>query len=279
MFQSHFKSDSMRAKIFIPISLLAVLLWSCGKDLLAPITPENSAIVESYLHAGDSVITVKITRLLPFSEDTADATEYISGLKLTVNGIELTETDTGIYTLDLGENRIQPGDTYLLSFEHYGATITSTATIPALPVNLAISANNVYMDRITSSGGMPSGGPMDDLDLTWDNDDAGNYYVLIEYLESTPDYINYAMASSDVSTIQGISPMTTSGTRLGNRNLYFFGSYRIVVFRVTDDFADLYEQSTSNSNNIVTPVTTINNGFGVFTGMASDTVFLEVIEN
>jgi len=48
---------------------------------------------------------------------------------------------------------------------------------------------------------------------------------------------------------------------------------------VNDDFADLYSQTAVNSNNITNPVTTIKNGFGVFTGMASDTVYLEVNEN
>lgn len=278
MFQSHFKSGNMNTKYFLFIALIAVLFSSCGKELTTPILPEKVAIVESYLHAGDSIITVKVTKLLPFSTDTSNATEYISELNIQINGSTLTETDTGVYTLLLGDKRIQPGESYKLKFLYYGDTVSSTTVVPPKPVNLSISTTLIYTDRITSSSGFPPN-QMSDIDLTWDNTDSSYYYVLIEYLESTRDYINYRSASLDLSSTQSISPMSNSSTRIGMRNLYFFGSYRIVLFKVNKDFVDLYQQTTSNSNNITTPITAINNGFGVFTGMASDTVNLEVVAN
>ena len=254
------------------------LLTACGKELTTPIEAEKVAIVESYLYAGDSIITVKVSKMLPYSDDTSAAIEYISGLQLLVNGIAMTETATGVYTLQLGDKRIQPGELYSMKFLYFSDTVTSTTIIPDKPVNFSISSGTVYADRMTSTGGMP-GTPMEDVALTWDNADTSYYYVLIEYLETSFDYINSNMEDSDLSAVQGISPVSSSGTRLGMRNLYFFGSYRIILFKVNSDFADLYQTATANSNNITNPVTTINNGYGVFTGMASDTVYLEVVEN
>jgi len=269
-----------KTKTFFLFLLSGLLLGSCAKELTEPLSPESTAIVESYICAGDTIITIKLTKLLPFSDDTSEATEYISGQHLQINGYDLTETGTGIYTLSLGENRIQPGETYSLKFGYFNDTVSSATTIPEKPEDFALSENYVYADRISSSGFVPGGsGPMDDIDLKWTNDDGSYYYVLIEYLESTPDYINYNMADADVSTVQSIAPMSSSGTRIGMRNLYFFGSYRVVLFKVNKDFVDLYQQTSANSNNITNPVTTINNGFGVFTGMASDTAFLDVLEN
>lgn len=266
--------------IFAYILIAAAgLLSSCSKELMPALDSETTAIVESYLYAGDSLITVKLTKLLPFSDGTENATEYITGQHLLINGTELTETGNGIYTLHLGTQRVLPGVTYTLKFPYYSDTVSSETTIPDKPLDFAISSNEIYANRVTSSGGFPGGGPMENLDLTWTNNDASYYYVLIQYLESTPDYINYNTADMDVSTTQSIEPMSSSGTMLGMRNLYFFGSYRIVLFKVNKDFVDLYQQTSANSNNITNPVTTINNGFGVFTGMASDTVFLEVLEN
>jgi len=266
--------------IFIPILLLTLgLLTSCSKELITPITPDNVAIVESYLYAGDSVITIKVTKILPFSEDTSEATEYITGLHLTINDIALTETGSGIYTLQLGNEQIQPGESYELKFLYASDTVSSTTIIPDKPMNFSISSNEIYTDRITSSGGgMPSGPPAD-LTLSLENTDKSYYYVLIQYMESERDYINYQSESLDLSDTTSISPMNTSETRLGTRNLNFFGSYRIILFKVNDDFADLYQQSSVNSNNITNPVSLINHGYGVFTGMASDTVYLEVKEN
>jgi hypothetical protein len=269
----------MKSTLFAIVLLTFALLTSCGKDLSTPIEPDKVAIVESYLYAGDSSIIIKLTKLLPFSADTSNATEYISGMNLRVNGAALTETGNGVYKLQMGGKRIQPGESYILKFLYYSDTVSSITTIPERPADFSISDHEISTARVTSSsGGMP-GGQMEDLDLTWTNDDGSYYYVLIEYLENTPDYINYYSATLDPSTTQSISPMSTSGTRLNMRELYFFGSYRIVLFKVTKDFVDLYQQTAANSNNITNPVTSIHNGYGVFTGMSSDTVFLKVLEN
>jgi hypothetical protein len=257
------------------------LLNSCSKELMAPITSAETAVVESYLYAGDSTITIQVTNLLPYSDDTVDATSYISGLHIQINGTELTETGNGIYQLELGPQQIQPGATYTLKFVYFSDTVSSSATIPDLPVNFSISSNDIYADRNTGpggGGGMPPA-QMEDVTLSWDNEDGSYYYVLIEYLEATPDYINSMVADLEPSTTQSIAPMISTGTTLGRRNLYFFGSYRIVLFKVNQDFVDLYHYTDVNSNTIADPVTSIRNGYGLFTGMASDTVFLEVHEN
>lgn len=267
-------------KINFPTLLFILsLLTSCGKELITPITPDNVPIVESYLYAGDSTITIKVTKILPFSEDTIEATEYISGLKLQINGAELTETGSGIYTLSLGSKRIQPGDEYILKFVYASDTVSSTTIIPDKPLNYSISSHIIYTDRITSTGsGMPSGPPAD-LTLSWDNADKSYYYVLIQYMEASRDYINYRSKTLELSDTTSISPTNTSETRLGTRNLNFFGLYRVILFKVNVEFADLYSQTAVNSNNITNPVSLIKNGFGVFTGMASDTAYLEVLAN
>jgi hypothetical protein len=269
----------MKQIIFSTLLITLSLLTSCSKELITPVTPDNVPIVESYLYAGDSNITIKVTKILPFSADTIEATEYISGLHLQINGVDMTETGSGIYTLQLGKKRIQPGDSYVLKFVYASDTISSTTIIPDKPLNYNISSTIIYTDRITGTGsGMPSGPPAD-LTLSWDNPDESYYYVLIQYMENSRDYINYRSQSLDLSDTTSISPTNTSETRLGTRNLNFFGRYRVILFKVNTEFADLYSQTNVNSNNITNPVSLIKNGFGVFTGMASDTVFLQVMEN
>lgn len=259
-------------------ALLVVFMISCSKELNPALEAEKVAIVESYIYAGDSAVRVKVTRLLPFSEDTTDATEYISGLQLYVNNRLLSESSVGNYTLNLGEEHIKFGDTFQLRFSYFGDTVSSSAVIPSHPLNVSISDTKIYVERQTGTGGGPPG-QMDEIDVSWDNEDGGYYYVVVEYLEKTPDYINSNYADSDFPFSQGMSPMSSSGTHLGMRNLNCFGNYRIVVFHVNKDFVDLYQNLESNSNNITNPVTGITNGYGVFTGMSSDTVFLEVIED
>jgi len=268
----------MRTAIHLFFLLNLLMLTSCSKDLLTPLKADEIAVVESYLYAGDSIISVTVSKVLPFSDDTLDAIEYISGLSLEINGQPMTETETGLYQLNLGAGRVKPGDTYKLEFCYYSDSVTSSTTIPEKPVNLSISDSYVYTDRITSSS-TGFGGPMEDIDLTWDNEDAAYFYVNVEYLEDSLDYINENMADLDLPVFQSMSPIQSSGTRLGMQNFRFFGHYRIVLFRVNSDYANLYQHITANSNNITNPATAIKNGYGVFTGMSTDTVYFEVKEN
>ena len=268
----------MKQIAFPALLFIMILLASCSKELNTPITPDNVPVVESYLYAGDSTITVKVTKILPFSDDTIEATQYITGLHLQINGTDLTETGSGIYTLNLGEKYIQPGESYTLKFVYASDTISSTTVIPGKPLNYSISSTYMYTYRNSSSGnGMPSAPPAD-LTLSWDNADESYYYVLIQYMESSRDYINSQSKLLDLSDTTSISPMNTSETRLGTQNLNFFGNYRIILLKVNNEFADLYSQTSVNSNNITNPVSLIHNGYGVFTGMASDTVYLQVLE-
>jgi hypothetical protein len=268
----------MKISLLIISIVVACLLSSCSKELISPLDAEEIAIVESYIYEGDSSIRVNVSRLLPFSEDTLDVKEGITGLTLLLNGALMTDMGSGDYRLEPGSSRIEAGTTYTLAFFYGNDSVTSTTRIPEKPVDFDVSDHILYADRITSSSGFGSG-PMEDIDVTWTNDDDSYYYVTIEYLESTPDLINEEMEDLDVPTIQSISPIQSSGTRLGMRNLQFFGHYRVVLFKVNQDFADLYQQISANSNNITDPVTSISNGYGVFTGMSTDTVFIEVREN
>ncbi len=56
----------------------------------------------------------------------------------------------------------------------------------------------------------------------------------------------------------------------------FFGTYRLVLFRLNPEYSTLYDDNGTNSQNLSAPQTNIVNGFGIFTGICSDTLYLEV---
>lgn len=258
------------------ISLLGIT--SCTKELITPITGDNSAVVESYLKAGDSSILVYISKILPYSDDTSEVKEMISGINVFINSTQLTEIDTGIYQLNLNE-KVVAGTTYQLKFEYSGNTITSQTIIPDAPAGFTSSTSDLYVDRITSGTG---GGPpsmMDPVELTWSNSDASYYYLMVKYLEDTPDYINSNAAVDDFQFVQSSTPTQESYYKLDQRNISCFGTYRIILYKVNSEFNDVFTKNGSNSNNLVNPNTNITNGFGVFTGMNADTLYLEVIPN
>lgn len=263
--------------IIVSISLLTGLT-SCQKELMTPINGNNAAVVESYIKAGDTTILVYLSKIIPYSDDTSDIKEMIPGINVFINGNQLTEVDTGIYQLQLPHSKVVAGTTYNLQFEYGGNSISSQTVIPEAPENFTISASYIYVDRVTSgTGGPPS--MMTPIELNWSNPDGSYYYILVQYLEATPSYINANMANGDFQFVQSSTPSQESSYRLDQRNINCFGSYRIILYKVNTEFNDVFTKNGTNSNNLVNPNTNIINGFGVFTGMNADTLYLEVIPN
>ena len=62
------------------------------------------------------------------------------------------------------------------------------------------------------------------------------------------------------------------------RELLQFGTYQIIVFRVNPEYAALYESSSNSTLSLEEPPSNIVNGLGIFTGVSSDTLYLEVIK-
>jgi hypothetical protein len=78
--------------------------------------------------------------------------------------------------------------------------------------------------------------------------------------------------------MRNTAPNTDNAFNISGRDLQFFGTYRIILFTVNKEYAELYENVSSSSNNLTNPVSNIINGWGIFTGINSDTLFLEVKE-
>lgn len=52
----------------------------------------------------------------------------------------------------------------------------------------------------------------------------------------------------------------------------------IILYHVLPDYASLYEENTTSSKNLTNPSTSITNGYGIFTGLNSDTLYIDAEE-
>ena len=57
-----------------------------------------------------------------------------------------------------------------------------------------------------------------------------------------------------------------------------FGTYQIIFLRVNLEYTGLFGSSGSSTLSLEEPPTNIVNGLGIFTGVSSDTLYLEVTE-
>ena len=147
------------------------------------------------------------------------------------------------------------------------------------PTGLLIGKEEIAIEQIVfGSGTRPNFNNQNEpVDLSWSNPDNQFYYVLVENIEDNPEsvFVNLPF-ERNFSFIT--EPTSADAYLLETRTLDQYGTYRVVLYRVNQEYVDLYEQSGQDSRDLNEPLTNVENGLGVFTAFNSDTVYFEVVK-
>lgn len=261
-----------------------VLCSACEQETIADIE-SKTAVVEAFLFAGQPLDSFQVRQSFSYAQQDTNV--------ITLDELEITiTTDAGQFPLfPLGEGiyensdlLIEAGQVYRMDFNWEGETISADTYIPE-KTEVEISVAEIEMEKIDFSSG-PGSGPgsfeeIDPVDISWDNPDGDYYYVVIENIEENPEEILelpdniefgnrrrfFFISEPEIMEVYTIDP---------RRELTQFGIHQIIVYRVNPEYAALYETSGNSSISLVQPPTNIQNGLGIFTGVSSDTVYLEV---
>jgi hypothetical protein len=265
----------MQTKILAIIYLL-ILISSCKKEEVSEFT--DMPIIEAYLSPGD-YFNVKISRQVPFSSNVSYSPDDINHLTIQViinnNTHTLQPLGNGKYidsSLIVSEN-----DQYNLSFQFNSKIVTAYTYVPGKPSNVTQSVTEIKIQHLDSTSGFPpSGGMPDPVKITWNNSDNSYYLLVVENIESTLDPIRNFGGNTPPSNFFRKQPTSASSEEIRSMEFQYYGTHRIIIYHVLPDYASLYEQSSTSSQNLANPSTSITNGYGIFTGLNSDTLFLEV---
>jgi hypothetical protein len=255
-------------------------LYSCEKESTASFT--DFPIIEGYLEV-DSQFTVTISRQIPFDDVVEYSADDINNLSISV------ELNQQSYRLEpLGEGKyinktliVAEGDNYDLAFTFNDKNVTAYTNIPSKPINYIQSATTMYIEKVDITTGPPTGQPVqpDPIELNWTNNDNSFYLILVENLETTLDPIrDFGDRTPPGNRFRKI-PTTSNFDQIRSNEFQYFGTHRVILYHVLADYATLYDENSTSSQNISNPSTSIVNGYGIFTGLNSDTLYVNVIES
>ena len=71
-------------------------------------------------------------------------------------------------------------------------------------------------------------------------------------------------------------PTTNNYYRVPQSDFNYIGKYKITLYRVNQEYVNLYASRQQNSRSLNEPLTNVNNGLGIFTAFASDSTFVTV---
>lgn len=268
------------------ISAFTLFLLACEKSPLSQAFSQR-IVVQAYLYAGESVNNFYLTELLPYGSD-EDSIQKINDAQVSIiyndNEFLLSKSDEEGYYNYSGSNLIiKEGEKYQLKIQYEDVVALATTVVPASPKNLQISDSVLTFKMIEPVMGGPGQRDTSEIEITWDNTDNSYFYVLIENIDSVQE--SFFNSSDSLGSNNGpgrfakriTEPTQTNNYQIRPMELEYYGNYRVKVFRVNQEYADLYQSLNQDSRNLTEPASNITNGLGIFTAFNSDSIFFKVI--
>ncbi|MEM9675307.1 MAG: DUF4249 family protein [Bacteroidota bacterium] len=265
------------------IGLSLLIIFSACEEVPEFQEEESAPVVQAYLYAGEPVDDVRLTELVPFVSDVEEV-PVITDAEIAIisegNRYSLSPASEleGTYRYEGEDLIIASGSTYGLEFSYQGELITAETTVPFPPEEAQISQSEISVPQILTRRDLLQirDSFSETIDVTWDNDEGEYYYVLIENLEANPEPID--VNNSLPRQFSFVSEPTQENIFPLRLFVHYqqYGLHRVRLFRVNEEYANLYESLEQDSRNLNEPFSNVRNGLGIFTGFAYDEVYFEV---
>jgi hypothetical protein len=247
-----------------------------GCDATPTLPNQTSLVVRAYLYAGEPVTDVQITSTMDLAtSDTVPPPVNDAAVTLIKGGtryvLTATAGDTGYYHYAGSDLTVAQGDTFNIEVIDAGDTATGTTVVPAPPD--AITLSDTLLVVPTFQPGQGGGGPgrfnPDSLSIrvTWPAVASALYFVTVTSVDSAPQEIGGGGRRRRFIS----QPTPADSFVVGAFSLSYYGHHVVRVYRVNQEYAQLYASRQQDSRDLNEPVTNIHNGLGVFSGFNSRT--------
>jgi len=273
-------------KYISAIVLFSVLIiTACTED--TPFVPESDlVVVRAYLYANEPVTEIQLASTVGLgSEDSVGPPISDADVKLFKDGVtyqlEPTPGREGYYHYPGTDLSVHAGDEFKIEVAYFGKLASAESAVPPAPVGVEMTLDELVVQEFTRRGGFGFGRRfmVEDTNavrVTWLNEDNSSYYVTLENVESDPQAIESAFAFMRPNRIISI-PITGDEYLVSLISVTHYGQHKAKVYRVNQEYVDLYSTRAQDSRDLNEPLTNVVNGLGVFTAFNSDSAFFDVV--
>ncbi len=263
------------------IIFLFIILFAIGCDDENSVEAiAESVVVSAFLYENEKVDDVFLTSTLDLGSTDENAPP-ISGVDISIfkSGTEYQLIENpqqpGNYIYEGTDLTIDQESDYRIELAYDGTLIWAQTQVPTRPEGVEISNTTVkvpedFFDIIN--------GDIDEDEITltvnWENNDDSYFYVVIENIDDDPEEITNEFEGRGPRPFIS-EPTISNEFRIIGPTLTHYGDHQAIVYKVNQEYVDLYESREQDSRNLNEPLTNINNGLGVFSAFASDTVYFE----
>jgi hypothetical protein len=263
---------SMGACVFV-----VALSWcGCITDTATPTL--DQIVVRGYLYAGEPVRELKLTSSLAIgASDTTGPPITDASVTLQRNGVSYRlnndPTRPGYYVYPSNDLLVASGDQFTLDVRRGDVDVTAATTVPSKPQTVTISLDTLVVHVRTIFGTFRQVYSDDSLVVRWDGNENELYYINLKNIEPSPQLILDDTLRFFNFMLQ---PTSQLHYQVPVQNIRYVGRYTVRVYKVNQEYADLYRSRQQDTRSLNEPLTNVRNGLGVFSAFASDSVALYV---
>ena len=270
----------MRPLVALALAIVGLLAAQACTDS-DPMGPDTDIlVVRAFLFTGEPVTDIRITTTVPLvSEDSlgtpvSDAIVWLERDDVRFDLIA-TPGDPGAYHYPGSDLVIGVGEVFELGISRGSESISATTLVPSPPEGFAVSSDVLEVTDLTAGfGGFGGGGggggglAFGGLIVRWINPERDLFFVVVDNLETdpvqipAPEFIGRARRFTS-------APTPADSTAISQVSLTHLGEHRIRLYRVNQEYADLYEGRTQDSRDLNEPPSNILGGLGVFSAFSS----------
>jgi hypothetical protein len=266
----------MKNKNIIIGLILLLAISSCTK--VQEVEYDVSPVIEAYLIPGQ-IVRLELSAEIPY-QNTESTDVDINTLTIQIsdgtNSTIMNNIKDGVYITE-DSFIVEEGKSYSMEFLFGETEVYANSFVPLKPTGFIASASSIIVPEVSyGSHGSMTDFP-DPINLDWDNPDGDYHMVVVECIEDDPELINDTTEGMGRPGMMFINqPDKSDFYDISYMNFSYYGTHRVILFKLNSEYAALYEDSGSTSQSLTVPPTSIVNGYGIFTGINSDTVYVDV---
>ena len=272
----------MSKSIIFIISIALLLVVNCTNE--SPTIPQSDlTVVRGYIYAGEPVDDIQLSSTLELgSEETQAPPINDAQVSLIKNGTQYdlvsSPGDSGYYHYEGNDLKVETGDVFKIQVKYEEQDVFGFSEVPAAPENVTISSNTLkFPDFETMRALRQQGVSMDSirqsmmLTVTWDQEEDALYYILVENIDENPVAVESQFGRPPREFIS--QPTSRAEFTVNAMMMTHLGKHIVKVFRVNQEYADLYQSRNQDSRDLNEPLTNIEGGLGIFSAFNCDSVF------
>ena len=260
--------------------LLMVISFGC-EDTITTTVDKDIVVVQGFVYADQPVKDISLSEVLTLGSLDTIAPPISDAEVFIANGDDkylliADETKVGFYYYPGSDLVIASGDELSLEINVGDQQILAETEAPPKPQNMVLESDTLLIPDITTGIRYIPDLDVYSTSLIWDNFDESYYYVVIENIEENPTPIDIQFGKFATRFVS--APSISDEYKVSFGTITHLGKHLLVLYRVNQEYVDLYESRDQDSRNLNEPLTNIENGLGVFSAFASDSLYFDAVK-